>query len=519
MKIPWYSRKPAIEGIDLSEARAQMSSVIDEAVDTGVRVPLTEKAAMALGPMLFEVGDGEDINFQRITSPQMRRDLNPLMQQRMQAVAFYLAATNPFAKRIREVITSYVVGRGFTVACKDERVQEVVDKFWNDPVNRMWRTVRQYCDELTTYGELCIPVAVNEVDGSVRLGYIDPLDLENIEFAQMATAGEDAGLSFAVAVILRKRADQQQNSRVQVIRKDEDPESPTFGLLQGQCFYWAINKARGASRGLSEFFNLTDWLDVFDQMIFDFADRARMLNAYVWDLALEGADQATVDKTRDEMTKRPPRQGGVFVHNSSVTLDAKTPELHGADMKETGRVVKGYGLGGVGLPPSFFGDSENSNRSTAEEMSGPAGKKFEDRQVDLSGNMGDVIDFVIDQAIVHGVLPPDVDRSYDIQTPEILVRDLQKAATTMSAVTNSLSVAEENGWIRSETAARAFHQCLEGVGVSVDSKEEFEGAQEELHLRQANDINTLTPQKNLADALDQLDQAQPGAKKKTEVVN
>lgn len=501
----------------------------------GIEDTKAKRTSEAIGPMLFQVGDGEDIGFQRITSPQMRRDLNPLMQQRMQALAYYLAATNPFAKRIREVITSYVVGRGFTVACKDANVQAVVDKFWKDPVNRMNRTVRQFCDELTIYGELCIPAAVNPIDGSVRLGYCDPMDLQYIEFGAMSGSGGkvvpdnwtgtggdiptapegqdeiwDTGLSFPVAVILRRRWDQQQNTKLDVVRKDEDPTSPNYGLLAGQCFYFAINKSRGASRGISELFCLADWLDVFDQMVFDFADRARMLNSYVWDVLMKGADQPTIDKTRDEMTKRPPRQGGVFVHNDQIELEAKSPDLKGADMEHSAKVVKNYGLAGAGLPPTFFAEGDTANRSTAEEMSGPTGKKFEDRQVDLAGAVTEIVEFVIDQAIVHGVLPEGVDRSFDVQTPEILMRDLQKAGTTMGAVTNSLSVAQENGWIRAETAARGFHAILESIGVSVDSKQEFQDAQAELHERESQRINDLDPQQNLADALNNMNQEQPG---------
>ena len=145
-------------------------------------------------------------------------------------------------------------------------------------------------------------------------------------------------------------------------------------------------------------------------------------------------------------------------------------------------------------------------------MTGPTGKKFEDRQEDLSGNVIEILEFVVDQAIVHGVLASGVNRSLDVQCPEIQMRDLQKAGVTMGAVTNSLSIAEENGWIRSETAARSFHTVLETIGVEVDSKEEFDLAQAELHERQTQDINALDPQKNLSTAIANLDQQQPGDK-------
>jgi len=120
--VKFFWQKPEIEPLDLSEARSAQVAAEPEDIKAAAL-----KTAQAIGPMLFQIGDGEDVGFQRITSPQQRRDLNPLMQQRMQALAYYLCATNPFAKRIREVITSYVVGRGFTPAAKDEQVQQVID--------------------------------------------------------------------------------------------------------------------------------------------------------------------------------------------------------------------------------------------------------------------------------------------------------------------------------------------------------------------------------------------------------
>jgi hypothetical protein len=59
-------------------------------------------------------------------------------------------------------------------------------------------------------------------------------------------------------------------------------------------------------------------------------------------------------------------------------------------------MVKLYGLGGAGLPAWFFADPVDANRSTAQEMSGPTGKKIESRQGAFGELLGGVIDFVID---------------------------------------------------------------------------------------------------------------------------
>ncbi|HET7872821.1 MAG TPA: hypothetical protein VFL42_09950, partial [Terriglobales bacterium] len=199
------------------------------------------KAKETLAPTLFAnlvAGDAEDATFRRLTSPHTIRDLNPVMQQRMQQVAFFLRATTPFGKRIVEVISDYVVGEGFTPIARDARVQQVVDRFWNDEVNNMRRQLRDWCDELTTFGELSIPAAVNPVDGFVRLGYLDPQMLDAVEYGKLSTGNDVLEMTtFPIALRMRSTPQESESRRLTLIRTDEDPTSTEFGQLSGQCFY------------------------------------------------------------------------------------------------------------------------------------------------------------------------------------------------------------------------------------------------------------------------------------------
>ncbi|MFL6310592.1 MAG: hypothetical protein ACJ71W_00675 [Terriglobales bacterium] len=468
-----------------------------------VRKALGRKVAEAVTPFLFGLtaADGEDAKFRRITSPNTIRDLNPLMHERMQAVCFYLKSTTPFGKRIVEVITSYVVGEGFKPSATDPNVQEVVTEFWNDQVNNIDQALKDYCDELTTFGELCLPVAVNPVDGKVRLGYIDPLQIESVEYGTIETASGQQQILVPVAVRLKRKQSETEGQRLEIVRVDEDPNSATFGQLKGDCFYFAINKAKGASRGLSELFSLADWIDVFDQMMFDFADRVRFLNAFVWHYTVKGAGEPELEKWNKKVTQNPPRQGSVWTTNENVTIEAKTPSFAGADMSEATRSIKLYGLGGAGLPAWFFADPVDSNRSTADEMTGPTGKKLTDRQNHLKSALMQILVFVVQQAIYHGVLAEGVDATVKLQVPDLMIKDMQKAATTMAAVVNSVSIMAENFFITRKTAARASHVVLTQIGIEVDP-DEFEQAQKE---KAAHEAELIPEQTVLSKALQQLE--------------
>jgi hypothetical protein len=498
--------------LDLREAKAAAIAERQAAIQESATSTALVKTKESIAPQLFAMlgSDGEDPSFRRLTSPHTIRDLNPVMQLRMQQIAFYLRATTPFGKRIVEVISDYVVGEGFTPAAKDERVQAVLDRFWNDEVNCMKRALRDWCDELTTFGELCIPATVNPVDGFVRMGYVDPQMLDAIEYGTISTgAGAPEMTTFPIAVRLRRDTYDVASRRITLVRTDENVGSATVGQLTGDCFYWPINKAKGASRGLSELFALADWIDVFDQMIFDYADKVRFLNAFVWDYTVKGGDDAAVEKFKKKVTQNPPRQGGVQVHNDQVEIKAQVPSMQGADMSEAIRAVKLYGLGGAGLPAWFFADPTDSNRSTADEMTGPTGKKLTERQNQLKGAVLQVLTFVVQQAIYCGVLPEGVDTTISLQVPDLMIKDLQKAATTLGAVVNALSIMEENGWITGETAARGSHVVLSQIGMDVESKDEYAKAQQEKKARDAARSQLVPDQSSLAKALTQIEGAQP----------
>lgn len=458
-------------------------------------------AKEAIAPQLFSLlaGDGEDAQFRRITSPATIRDLNPMMHERMQQVCFFLFMTTPFGKRIIRVMVDHIVGEGFKAIADDPAVQDVIDKFWTAPKNNLDENLDTYATELLVFGELCLPVAVNPVDGSVTLGYVDPQNIESVQFSLIDT-GNGQEISVASAVKLRARVGETDGRLLQIIHRDDDPNSATFGQLTGDCFYFAINKVKAASRGISEIFALADWIDVFDNMVFDFADRVRLLNSFVWHYVVKGADQPTVEKWRDRVVKNPPRQGGVEVTNDQVTIEAQSPDLKGADMGAASEVVKTYGLGGAGLPSWFFADSENANRATAAEMAGPTGKMLTNKQNVLKRLSKAVVDFVVEMAQRHGVIGSKVSASYHIEVPDLSVKDIGAAATAAPQLVNAAAVAEDRGWITGKTAARCFAAVASQIGVEIDAGE-YDLAQQEKQQREATQQNAIDPQANLADAL------------------
>jgi hypothetical protein len=186
------------------------------------------------------------------------RDLQPPLHARMQQVAYYLYLVNPLAHRIVEHTTNYVIGDGVTISAEDPKVERLLHDFWSDRINDLDRTLPTLVKELGIFGEQCILTAVNPVNGRVRLGYLDPAEIEAIEWGELRvsqigsgisedSSDEDLVVAVPVAVVRRATAAGGMPRRLRIVRLDEDPESPAYGRLTGDCFYFAINKARAGS--------------------------------------------------------------------------------------------------------------------------------------------------------------------------------------------------------------------------------------------------------------------------------
>jgi hypothetical protein len=208
-----------------------------------------------------------DNGFRRLSKTQNERDLLPIEQQRMIEIALFLYDSNPLAKRLIDLINSFVTGDGFSYNAKHAKVLKVLDRFWNDPVNDWPLKQLDRFRQLSLLGEQLYPVAVRKSDGRVRLGYVFPANIEEI-------VPDPHNPEVLIAAKIRQgyTVDGAQNlaTRYALINVDERFGSATYGKLfwypepEG-AFYFAVNKPSNATRGRSDLITVFDWLDLLDQ--------------------------------------------------------------------------------------------------------------------------------------------------------------------------------------------------------------------------------------------------------------
>jgi hypothetical protein len=221
----------------------------------------------------YVTGDDPDRNdnvangFRRLTKTQNERDLMPLEQQRMTEIALFLYDSNPLAKRIIDLENSFVTGDGFSFNAKHPKVLKLLKDFWDDPVNDWELKQLERFKMLSLCGEVLWPVGVRRTDGRVRLGYVDPANIEaivpdpyNPEIARTARIKQGYTVDGATDL----------PTKFSLVQMDERELSPSRGKLSYfpepyGAFYFAINKPPNATRGRSDLITVFDWLDLYDQ--------------------------------------------------------------------------------------------------------------------------------------------------------------------------------------------------------------------------------------------------------------
>lgn len=277
--------------------------------------------------------------------------------------------TNPMAARIVAMKTDFALGSGVELDA-----DPWTTSFWNHPKNRLDTRLYRWSDELTRSGELFIVLFPNPVDRMQYLREIpahtidrvdtDPDDVES-EISYHQTTAEPDGATWKSAAIA-------------------DPTEPCV-------LHFAINKPIGETRGYSDLYQISKWLDRYDQWLEDRVRINRYKGAYLWHVKLDKALPAQLELKRAQYS-RPPSPGSVIISDASETWTAIRPEIGADDAEPDGKALRLMIAAGTGVPLHFLGEGESATRATAREMGTATFRHFSARQQTLRVILSTVID-------------------------------------------------------------------------------------------------------------------------------
>lgn len=431
--------------------------------------------------------DADEDDWRRLTGDS-RRDLSPVTQRRMREMAYYVWEANLLANRLVELPIAYLLAEGVTLESSDPDVQPWLDAFWHDPINVMDLSLPRRMRLLALNGEACWPVFVNEFNGHVRLGTLDPSQIKTVVF-DPDNSEQPIGI-----VTCRDKKGGQRRYRIIVIGPEE-----VFGktarriretFTDGDCFYFRINDL--GRRGRSDLLAQVDWVDAYEQFLFGEIDRAQFLRAFMWDVTLTGATVDEVAARAKQITA--PRPGSVRVHNDSEEWKAVTPEIQATDGDAAARTFRTHVLGGATLPEHWYGAGGDVNRATASEMGDPTYKILLMRQQVWKHILEQIGAFVVwrrvDPSGQSAPDPSDPDTAYQVRAvfPELVSRDLSKFTTALAQIVTAVAAAVDAGLMTDELALRHVQAISAMLGIEYDVEAELAKARAATAARREEDM-------------------------------
>lgn len=437
--------------------------------------------------------DEDEDQWRRLTG-DANRDISSLTRQRMQELAIYLWESNLLANRIIELPIAYLLAEGVKLVAQDETVQEVIDRFWFDPINQMDLKLPKKVRELALFGEQCYPAFVNEMNGHVRLGYLDPSLIETI-----VTDPDNGEQPIGVVT---KRNQKGESRRYKIIVNGPEHELFTERTVRirntfqdGECFYFTVNDLSNGARGRSDLLAQIDWLDAYEQLMFGEIERAYAMRAFIWDVELKGATPEEVAKRAKQIVA--PKSGSVRVHNDSEKWSAEAPDIKSYQASDHAKLFRNHMLGGASIPEHWFGGAADVNRATGDSMGEPTFKMFIMRQTYVGYMLETMGRYAIRQwELRHTRREPDLfDPIYRVtaQWPEMVARDTTKYAAALAQVASALVIALDREILSQETAVRILENISGRLGVEFDVEEELAKARAEAAARAERDVFTTPP--------------------------
>ena len=104
----------------------------------------------------------------------------------------------------------------------------------------------------------------------------------------------------------------------------------------------------------------------------------------------------------------------------------------------------------------------------------PTLRKLKSRQKVFKNNLEYIFDFVIDQAIIHGMLDKKVNRSFVVIPAPIITKDARGLALTLEKFAQAMKVGVDSEWITSKTAKAAFQTFMTDLGIELEELEEMQ---------------------------------------------
>jgi hypothetical protein len=422
------------------------------------------------------------------TLGQQRRDLAPISHDKMRELALFMRRENGMAKRFEEILVDFTAGSEPAPQTEDPDLQEILDVFWDDPINCLRVFGRELSGQLRTIGEQCVTLHHKSTDGHLRLGYLSPELIDRVmtmpgnvrHRAEVWTKQGATGERLVYRIILPGETVEDVYGTMLNRARQNLPISRTPGLrakgvemslpdkqeYDGTCMYFAVNVLSDATRGISDLFPDADLMRAFKTVVFNAAERAELLNRLGFDVMVKGQnDPKELQKIATVVKAAFSKTGGAFAHNDAVEVTPWAADLKSSDMEVLTKVVKLAILGNWGFPLHWFADGGEANLATAGEMGGPTIRKLKSAQTTVRMMLRSLLDWQVQlkRALTNELSGIDEDVEFDVLLPDIASKDTARQSAELGQVTSALSLAVMEQFVTHKSAGLLWQRRVSEI--------------------------------------------------------
>jgi len=391
-----------------------------------------------------------------------RREMPSFTLEKARAYSVNAYRANPMARAVLDTYVAFCVGdSGVSPQVSSPIVRPIVERWWNDPANRLGQLQELLFRSFMLNGEVCWQLLQGAGQGIVRFAPIDP--------------------SRVTAVTLRN-GNPLWHERVVIDREEPGlavmwPDDLT-GLRTGEVLWepgWRSTEFD--RRGMPFLTTILDQIEDYDQVLSNLIDRTALARYLVWDVTVNGTQDDVDAFIKARGGVHMPPSGTVEVHNEAVTWKPQVANSGAAEDTQTMSTVLTTIAGGTGLAKTWLADAEGANRATALSMAEPVRRRVQSVQRQwLLGVMTSFAQFVVDRAVAVGRIPAEVEL-YDgagrvvglvpaaetvrITGPEVAASDAQIQAAVMVNISTALGNLVDKGILTPQAASVAAQKAWE----------------------------------------------------------
>lgn len=443
---------------------------------------LTESQLEKLSEAVVVV-DGYENGWRKI-SGRRYKGLDLLTRDKQLDIAFTLYLRNVIAKAIIDTINNFVFGEGFSFDVTDktsklpqykvDNPKKILQEFWDN--NFADDRLERKGVDISVSGMLCLPVFENSVNGEIELGFIDPKNIKDVDVNPLNV--EDI-MQINLKQISTLGATERKLKVIRKVKGKENLNEEDYGLLSGECFFFAINNVSNQPEGVSDLLNCADMISDFEDLLKALLEHAKASHIYFQKVKLKTMNDTQIKEWAD---KNPiPEPGSRILENENVDTEILTPDIKGVEQSALVRLFKNLILMSKSLPEHWFSDGGNSNLATAVEQGTAIYKLIKKRQMFWVGAIKKILTFVLHRAAVAGKIEKtDLEKlEIKIITPEFVTRDLSNSSNALKNISEFINSAVAGGYITKETAGKIYRSLAEQFGYPIDEISEMERLQEE----------------------------------------